>query len=133
MRAVKLSDTIAVSEQILPAHVAEIAAAGYQVLINNRPDGESPGQPTSAEIADAAEQAGMEYHHLPVTAMNFPGPDVEQMADLFDDPARPVFAFCRSGTRCANLWVATREGAAREEAGATAGSLGYDLGMVARA
>jgi uncharacterized protein (TIGR01244 family) len=132
MRAIKLSDTIAVSEQILPAHVAEIAAAGYQVLINNRPDGESPDQPSSAEIAAAAEQAGLEYYHLPVTAMNFPGPGVAQMADLFDDPARPVFAFCRSGTRCANLWVATRESSAREEAGATAGSLGYDLGMAAR-
>lgn len=132
MRAVKLSDTVAVSEQILPAHVAEIAAAGYQVLVNNRPDGESPDQPSSADIAAAAEQAGMEYHYLPVTAMNFPGPGMEQMADLFDDADRPVFAFCRSGTRCANLWVASRESDTRDEAGATARSLGFDLGMASR-
>lgn len=132
MKAVKLSATIAVSEQILPAHVAEIAAAGYQVLINNRPDGESPDQPSSAEIAAAAEQAGLEYHYLPVTAMNFPGPGIEQMADLLDDRDRPVFAFCRSGTRCANLWVATRESDAREHAGVTARSQGFDLGMASR-
>ena len=105
---------------------------GYKVLVNNRPDGEDPGQPGSAEIQAAAIAAGLEYHHLPVTAMNFPGPDVARMAQLFADESRPLLAFCRSGTRCANLWVATRPGADRALAEARARALGYDLGMAAR-
>jgi len=132
MNPVRLTDTIAVAGQIGPDQVPQIAAAGYKVLVNNRPDGEEPGQPDSVQIETAALAAGLEYHHLPVTAMNFPGPDVAQMATLFDDDTRPVFAFCRSGTRCTNLWVATRVGAARQQAAERARALGYDLAMAAR-
>ena len=53
MNIVKLSDNVAVSGQIQPEDVAAIADAGYKVLINNRPDGEEPGQPANADIAAA--------------------------------------------------------------------------------
>jgi uncharacterized protein (TIGR01244 family) len=132
MQAIKLTETIAVSGQISLDQVAGIAAAGFRVLVNNRPDGEEPGQPGSAQIEAAALAAGLEYHHLPVTALDFPGPGVAQMATLFDDESRPLFAFCRSGTRCANLWVATRGSQARQEAAALARASGFDLGMAAR-
>jgi uncharacterized protein (TIGR01244 family) len=131
MRIVRLTDTVAVSEQIAAADVAEIAAAGYRVLINNRPDGEAPGQPGSAEIEEAALAAGLEYHYMPVTAGNFPGPGFDQMTDLLDDASRPALLFCRSGTRCANLWIASCEQGEREQARNFARGLGYDLGMSA--
>lgn len=130
MRAAQLSDTLSVSGQISVADVAEIAAAGFKVLINNRPDHEELNQPTSADISSAAEQAGLEYYHMPVTARDFPGADIEQMAPLFGDANKPAFAFCRSGTRCANLWVQTRDAAAREGAIAGARQFGFDLSMV---
>jgi len=132
MNVMQLTETIGVTGQIGLEQVPEIAAAGYKVLVNNRPDGEDPGQPGSADIQAAALAAGLEYHHLPVTAMNFPGPDVVRMGGLFDDDARPVLAFCRTGTRCANLWVVTRAAAARVQAEERARALGYDLGMAAR-
>lgn len=132
MNAFKLTETIAVAGQINPAQVAGIAAEGYRVLVNNRPDGEEAGQPSSAQIEQAALAAGMEYHHLPVTAMNFPGPDAGLMAGLLDDESRPVFAFCRTGTRCTNLWVATRAEDARQQAAERARDLGFDLGMATR-
>lgn len=132
MKIVKLNDHVAVSEQISAADVQTIADQGYKVLVNNRPDGESPGQPSNAEIAAQAEACGLSYHHLPVTAMDFPGPDLATMQALFDDAANPVLAFCRSGTRCTNLWVASREDEAKDSAVATARALGYDLGMAAR-
>ncbi|MFN3287693.1 MAG: beta-lactamase hydrolase domain-containing protein, partial [Sphingomonadaceae bacterium] len=34
--------------QISPADVAALAAQGVRMVINNRPDGESPGQPAAA-------------------------------------------------------------------------------------
>tara|TARA_R110002049_G_scaffold9801_4_gene49064 strand:- start:2964 stop:3374 length:411 start_codon:yes stop_codon:yes gene_type:complete len=129
MNIVKLTDSVGVSAQITPDDVAEVAAAGYKVLINNRPDGEESEQPSSAAIAAAADAAGMEYHHIPVTAGSFPGPHFDAMSDLLDDPDRPVLAFCRTGTRCANLWVASRETERREAAIAEAGQRGYDLAM----
>ena len=133
MNSYKLTETLAVAGQISTAVVEDIAAAGYKVLLNNRPDGEENGQPTSAEIAVAAEAAGLEYHHMPVTAIDFPGDRLDEMADLFDDEERPVFAFCRTGTRCTNLWIVSRQPEERGEAVARAQGIGFDLSMAARA
>jgi uncharacterized protein (TIGR01244 family) len=132
MNIVKLTESFAVSAQISEADVAAIAAAGYKVLINNRPDGEESSQPSSAAIAAAARAAGLEYHHLPVTALNFPGAGFEEMCDLLDDVDRPVLAFCRSGTRCTNLWIAGCEGSERQQAISLARQRGFDIGMAER-
>ena len=129
MNIVKLTVSVGVSAQIVPEDIPAIAAAGYRVLINNRPDGEESSQPSSAALAAAAQAAGMEYHHMPVTALTFPGPDIDAMSDLLDDPARPVLAFCRTGTRSANLWVAGCDEAQREHALAAAAQQGFELGM----
>ncbi len=129
MNIVKLSISVSVVAQIRPDDVAEIAARGYKVLVNNRPDGEEGDQPTDTQIAAAAIAAGIDYYHLPVTATDFPGPGFEQMSDLLDDPDSHVLAFCRTGTRCANLWVASREASELEQAEAIAQQLGYNLGM----
>ncbi|MEQ9463227.1 MAG: TIGR01244 family sulfur transferase [Haliea sp.] len=130
MNIVKITPDIAVSEQISPVDLADVAAAGYRVVINNRPDGEAPGQPSSAEFAAAAEQHGLTYIYYPVTGMNFPGPDLEQLAGAFDSAEGPVLAFCRSGTRSINLWLATRSAEELPEALQRARSRGYDLSMV---
>ncbi|TXS95538.1 TIGR01244 family phosphatase [Parahaliea maris] len=131
MRIIPLSDTVAASEQISPADMPAIAEAGFKVVFNNRPDGEVPGQPSSAEMAAAAEAAGLEYRFLPVTAMNFPGAQLADIAAAFDEGG-PVLAFCRSGTRSTNLWVASRPAPERAEARERARQLGYDLSMADR-
>lgn len=129
MKMVELTESISVSEQIVAADVAQIAAAGFKVIVNNRPDGEAPDQPTSDEIAQASEAAGIIYYYLPVTATDFPGPDAALMASLLDNIKEPVLAFCRTGTRSANLWIATRKGEFIDEAINHARTLGYDLAM----
>ena len=133
MNVYKLSETLAVASQIRPEDVPAIAEAGYRVLINNRPDGEEAGQPRNAEIAAAAAEAGLEYHHLPTNAMDFPGPGFAVMEQLLADADKPVFAFCRTGTRCTNLWIMSREEADRDEAIAHARGIGFDLSLAARA
>ncbi len=132
MRIIQLDEHLAVAGQILPEHVADIAAAGFKVLINNRPDGEEAGQPAQAEIAAAAEAAGLEYHYMPVNALNYPGPDLPAIKAHFDDVERPVLAFCRTGTRCTNLWITSRDEDEREAAMARAVALGFDISMATR-
>jgi uncharacterized protein (TIGR01244 family) len=129
MKIIKLAEHIAVSEQLTPEDIPAIVAAGYQFVINNRPDNEVEGQPSSAEIEAAAVAAGLDYYHFPVTASDFPGPDVEQMAQLFHDEAKPVLAFCRTGTRCTNLWITTASAQEREQARQQGSALGFDLAM----
>ena len=55
-----------VAGQIRPEDVPAIAAAGIGLVVNNRPDGEEPGQPESAGIEAAARAAGIDYRHIPV-------------------------------------------------------------------
>ena len=58
------------------------------------------------------------------------GQDLDGLGALFDDPNHKVLAYCRTGTRCANLWVASR--AEKDLVGAlqTARQIGFDLSMV---
>ena len=58
-------------------------------------------------IEAACHSAGLLFVRYPVNAMNFPGADLDGLGALFDDPNQVVLAYCRTGTRCANLWVAT--------------------------
>lgn len=132
MQAYKLTETLAVCGQIPVEAVPQIAEAGFKVLINNRPDGEEAGQPSSEDIRAAAEKAGLEYHFMPVNALTFPGEDFAEMTRLFDDSEQPAFAFCRSGTRCANLWVASRPEGERESAAERARQMGFDLSLAMR-
>ena len=62
----QLDDRTWVSGQIAPHQVAELAAQGVTVLINNRPDGEEPEQPLPGDIEEAAAVAGISYHFVPI-------------------------------------------------------------------
>jgi uncharacterized protein (TIGR01244 family) len=99
----KVTEDFAVSPQITVEDVRQAAAEGYKVLINNRPEGESPDQTPGREIEAAARAAGMDYHHIPVTG----GPTPEQVAQeraIIDQADGPVLAYCRSGTRSIITW-----------------------------
>jgi uncharacterized protein (TIGR01244 family) len=99
----RVTDDFTTAPQIAVADVAEAKRQGFTTIVNNRPDGEAPGQPTSLEIAKAAKDAGLEYFHIPVVGM--PGQaQVEQMREAVLASKGPVLAFCRSGTRSINTW-----------------------------
>jgi uncharacterized protein (TIGR01244 family) len=123
-----LSDTVLVAgRQLHPDDIAAVAADGVAVLVNNRPDGEELGQPTSADIKAAASAAGLAYHHIPIAGGI--GPDqVAAMAAAMDEGK--LLAFCRSGTRSTWLWAlaAHSRGADGDTILASAAAAGYDLG-----
>jgi uncharacterized protein (TIGR01244 family) len=100
-----LSDTVAAAGQIAPSDLAVIAAHGFKTVINNRPDGEGGAtQPSSGELQKAAQDAGLNYVHLPVVSGQFTPEQVVQMAQTLAGAATPVFAFCRSGARTEHLF-----------------------------
>lgn len=128
----KLSESLSVAAQITPQDVPNIAAQGFTTVVCNRPDGEVPDQASMDEIEAACNAAGLLFVRYPVNAMNFPGADLDGLAELFDDPSQSVLAYCRTGTRCANLWVATRSDQDTPEAIKVARDVGFDLSMVVR-
>jgi len=123
-----IDETLLVSAQIAPSDVAEAAARGVRTIINNRPDGEQAGQPTSAEMAAAAEAAGLGYAHIPVDHSGFSMEQIEAMTAALAQPG-PALAFCRSGTRSTFLWALARGLAGDEpaEIAAKAANAGYDI------
>ncbi|EHK56343.1 hypothetical protein MAXJ12_15359 [Mesorhizobium alhagi CCNWXJ12-2] len=106
----QITDNYAVSGQIAAEDIATIKAKGFKSIISNRPDGEQPGQPLTAEIRKAAEDAGLSFRHVPiVSGMPMTGDDVAAMAEALDELEGPVFAYCRSGTRSTNLFMAVQQ------------------------
>jgi uncharacterized protein (TIGR01244 family) len=128
----RVTDQLSVSPQISVAEVAEAARLGFRSLINNRPDGEEPNQPSAAEIGAAAANAGLAYIHIPIRGG--PTPDqVAQTGRFLETAEDPVLAFCRSGTRSIVTWSigqATAGGRSRDELIALGRAAGYDLSSV---
>jgi uncharacterized protein (TIGR01244 family) len=128
----RVTDDLSVAPQISVADVAEAARQGFRTIINNRPDGEEPGQPRAAEIEAAARSAGLAYHHIPVVGS--PSPEqVEATRAVLQDAPEPVLAFCRSGTRSIVTWSVSQALSGARSRGELVGlgrAAGYDLSNV---
>ena len=126
----QVTETFSVAPQISVADVADAAARGVKLIINNRPDGEMIGQPTSAEIEAAAKAASVSYTFIPVDQRGIS----EAHLDAFDKAIAEagggdVLAYCRSGTRSITLrsYAAARGGMPADAIIAEAAEAGYDL------
>ncbi|HEV2504246.1 MAG TPA: TIGR01244 family sulfur transferase [Mesorhizobium sp.] len=105
----QISDAYSVSPQISAEDVAAIKAAGFKSVICNRPDNEDPGQPSAGEIKAAVEAAGLEFRWVPVISGQMTAQNVDDQAEALDALPGPIFAYCRSGTRCTNLYAAVQQ------------------------
>lgn len=128
----QVTDQFSVAPQIELDDIARAAEAGFKLLISNRPDGEQPGQLTSAEIEAAAKAAGLQYAHVPVVGGPTPEAVHTEMALIAEAPG-PVLAFCRSGTRSIVTWSigqALSGERSRADLIALGAKAGYDLSGV---
>lgn len=100
----QISEDYSVSGQIQPEDIAAIRDAGFKSVICNRPDDEQPGQPAASSIQAAAEAAGLAFRYIPVISGQITVDNVEDQAEALDELEGPVFAYCRSGARCTNLY-----------------------------
>ncbi len=128
----RVTDQFSVSPQIAVGDVAQAAADGFVLIINNRPDGEDPAQPDGAEIEAAARAAGLDYVAIPVRG----GPDAAQVLaqrQAVEAANGPVLAFCRSGTRSIVTWAIGQAQAGtvdRQTLISQGAEAGYDLSGV---
>jgi uncharacterized protein (TIGR01244 family) len=90
------------------ADIEALAAAGVRTIVNNRPDGEDPGQLAAADARAIATAHDVAYHHIPVTGPSLSAADVDAFAAVLANAAEPIVAHCRSGTRSALLWALVR-------------------------
>jgi len=130
-----LDQAVHVWGQVTPEDIANAKAEGFAALINNRPDGEQPGQPTGAEIEAAAKANGLAYTAIPVDHSGFREDQVAAMAEALENAPGPVLAFCRSGTRSTFLWALARArlGDDPDELVEKAAAAGYDISPIRNA
>ena len=104
-----MSHQVSITGQITPDQVPMIAENGIKTIINNRPDGEEAGQPTSAEVAAAAEKAGLAYKEVSFSGNGLTQPHVEEFADFFNQAEQPILIFCRTGNRSTGIYEAAKQ------------------------
>lgn len=127
-----VSGQFAVAPQLLPEDAAELAALGYGALICNRPDGEEEGQPEVAALRAAAQDAGLAFHHIPVSGGLFPDAAIAAFRAVRKGTQGKVLAFCRTGTRSITLeTLANPDGISAAERLKHASAAGYDLSGIA--
>ena len=124
----RINDHVSVSPQISPDDFPALKALGFTAVINNRPDGESPDQPSSAVMQAAAETAGLSYHFIPLGRDGVSPQMVDAETEALEGSAGPVLAFCRSGTRSTTLWALSQAGKVpAQEIVTAAAHAGYDM------
>lgn len=109
MNARQISEDYTVSPQISVDDIQEIKAAGFRSVICNRPDNEDPGQPSADTIRQAVEAEGLAFRWIPVISGQLTAENVEDQAAALDELEGPVFAYCRSGARCTNLYAGVQQ------------------------
>lgn len=128
-----LDDRTLVAGQIQVADLAEARRHGVTMVVNNRPDNEDEGQPSSDDLQAAAEAAGLDYRHIPIARGMGPA-QIEEMHSAMSELGEEgkMLAFCRSGMRSTLAWaVACREnGVPRDEVERRAGEAGFSLNAV---
>jgi len=124
----QVSDGFAVSPQFSPSDMSNVAERGFVAVICNRPDGEEDGQPSAAEMREAAQTAGLAFHHIPVWGGAFPDGAIAAFRAVRRGSEGPMLAFCRTGTRSITLdTLANPEGIDPSDRLKRAADAGYDL------
>jgi uncharacterized protein (TIGR01244 family) len=128
----EVTPNFSVSPQISPEDVALAKRSGFTLVINNRPDGESPDQPAGAEIEAAARSAGLDYLFVPVVGR----PTADQAAAVsrgLTASNGKTLAYCRSGNRSITTWALGELASgnhSRQQLISLAAAAGYDLSGV---
>jgi uncharacterized protein (TIGR01244 family) len=125
----RLDERVSVAPQIWPSELLNLSKDGFALVVNNRPDDEEAGQPSSVEVESAARVVGLGYRSIPVTHAGFSHAQIDAMVEALTAARGPVLAYCRSGTRSCFLWALARAkmGDDPETLTEKAAAAGYDI------
>lgn len=100
----QLSPEFAATTQLTTADLKQAEAAGFRTIVNNRPDGETPDQPSSSEMEAAAHKLGLGYAYIPIIPGELSDREALELRQVMATMETPVLGYCRSGGRTAALW-----------------------------
>jgi uncharacterized protein (TIGR01244 family) len=106
----RITPDYAVSPQIEAADLPALKAAGFVMVIDNRPDGEIGSHQHSSIIQSAAEALGLAFVANPVIGGAMTMENVQAQRAAMDRAGGPVFAYCASGNRSSVVWALAEAG-----------------------
>ena len=106
----KIIEDYVVSDQITEEDLEQLKEAGFKTIFCNRPDNEEQNQVTVKSIQDKAIESGLNFIHQPVIGGQISQNDIDEFSDHYDDAEKPIFAYCRTGTRSSMLWALSESG-----------------------
>ena len=128
MNPIRINEEFAVSSQLAVSELQGLKDAGVQLLVCNRPDGESAEQIPFSEISSAAAELGIETVNIAFKAGEQTTEDVAALKEILES-GKKIHAYCRTGNRSFCLWAAVQasSGASREELIEKGKSAGIDV------
>ena len=103
-----LDQQLSVSGQITVDDITLLKEQGVELVVCNRPDNESEGQPAFSDIAAAAKLSGLKIVNIPFSGGQMLPEQAEEFAGLLTTHSR-IHAYCRTGNRSSQLWAAAKK------------------------
>lgn len=103
MKIEQLTTQVSVSDQITVKDVEILAKQGIEILVCNRPDGESEDQTPYAEIEAAAKNLNIDFRLLAFSSYQISDEYRDQFIKIIAERKR-VHAYCRTASRSKRLW-----------------------------
>lgn len=96
-----LDDHVAGAGQPALEEIPTLPEKGYSTIVNLR----TPGEPYVDEERRLAEEAGLDYVHIPILPQTMSLADAQELADAIAEAEGNVLIHCASGHRVGALWA----------------------------
>lgn len=113
------SGDIYVSSQISLRDIRYVARRGMRTIVDMRPDGEAPDEPSHVEMERLAKAEGLDFSYIPVPHESIPPATVDALGEVLWSSRKPAVLYCRTGRRAVRtfaLFEASRPGGAGADA-----------------
>jgi uncharacterized protein (TIGR01244 family) len=98
-------DGVYLTSQVRPEDMLGLNDSNIDTIVDIRPDGEEPNQPSSAQIAAAASKLSIKFHYIPVPHENIPDNAVTALNGVLANKPGPTVLYCRTGRRAIRLFA----------------------------
>jgi uncharacterized protein (TIGR01244 family) len=110
--------------------IEQVAKGGINLIINNRPDGETADQMSSAEVEAKTRALGMDYVHIPVVPTQITDEQISAMGEAIKQAGDGyILATCRTGMRAMIIYALAQAkiGVKSEDLMEIGKTMGFDL------
>ena len=100
----KLANDCFVSAQIELPMIEENSKSGINLIVSNRPEGESLDQPTDLELSNQSKLYSVEFKSIPFSGSSLTREKIDNFSQILKESSGGNLLYCKSGFRSAIIW-----------------------------